>query len=141
MTVNQNLAKGFFLLAIALFFGIQAVGYTVGSFSKAGPGMFPLIVSLMLLTLSGAVIVRTWFMATQPLSFNWRNIGLVTVGLIGFALISEYVNMLVAIVAMVLTASYASDDFKLSRALILAGALSLIALAMRYGLGFQLPLY
>ena len=120
---------------------MQAMGYSVGAFSKAGPGMFPLIVSIMLLILSGAVIVRTWFMTARPLSFNWRNIGLVTIGLVGFALISEHVNMLVAIVVMVLTASYASDDFKLSRAIILAASLSLIALAMRYGLGFQLPLY
>ncbi len=141
MTINQNLAKGICLIAIALFFGIQARSYPFGSFSHAGSGAFPLIVCGLLLVIGSAIVVRTWFTDARPFTFNWRNIALVSASLVAFAVLSEYVNMLVGLVVMVMMASYAADDFSFSRALKVALFLAAIALAMRLGLGFQLPLY
>jgi hypothetical protein len=141
MTINQNLAKGLCLVGIALFFGIQARTYPFGTFSKAGSGMFPLIMSGFLLVLGGAIVVRTLFVESTPLVIHLRNIAIVTASIVGFALLSEYVNMLVALVVMVMVASYAADDFSFSRAVKVTLFLAAIAAAMRFGLGFQLPLY
>jgi hypothetical protein len=49
--------------------------------------------------------------------------------------------MLAGIVVMATMASYASEDFSIPRTATIAGALCLVAFAMKKGLGVQLPLY
>ncbi len=139
--INQNTAKGICLIGIALFFGIQAHSYPFGSFSRAGSGAFPIIICTSLLIIGIAIVVRTWFMEAKPLIFNLRNIALVTASILAFALLSAYVNMLVALFVMVMMASYAADDFSFYRAIKVCLFLAAISLAMRFGLGFQLPLF
>lgn len=141
MTINRDLAKGLSLLAIALFFCLQARGYSLGTLGRAGPGMFPLVVSVLLFLVGLAIVVRTRLVSAGKLEFKARNIALVAAGLLSFVLLSEHVNMLVGLVVMVLVTSYAASDFKLSRALALSAVLASVALAMKLGLGLQLPLY
>ncbi len=43
---DRNLVRGVFLLAIALAFGLGSLRYQIGSLSRPGPGLFPLLVSL-----------------------------------------------------------------------------------------------
>ncbi|WP_257168043.1 tripartite tricarboxylate transporter TctB family protein [Bradyrhizobium sp. SRS-191] len=141
MTINRDLAKGLSLIAIALVFGLQARGYSLGTLGRAGPGMFPLVVSALLFLVGLAIVVRTRLVSGGRLEFKARNIALVAAGLLSFVLLSENVNMLVGLVVMVLITSYAASDFKLSRALMLSAVLASVALAMKLGLGLQLPLY
>jgi hypothetical protein len=141
MTINRDLAKGLSLLAIALFFGLQARGYPLGTLGRAGPGMFPLAVSALLFLVGFAIVLRACLVSGGSLEFKARNIALVAAGLLSFVLLSEYVNMLVGLVVMVLITSYAASDFKLSRALALSAVLASVALVMKLGLGLQLPLY
>ncbi|MBC9878635.1 tripartite tricarboxylate transporter TctB family protein [Bradyrhizobium sp. INPA01-394B] len=141
MTINRDLVKGLSLLAIALFFGLQANSYPLGTLGRAGPGMFPLVVSALLFLVGSAIVVRTRIVRGDRLEFKARNIALVAAGLLSFVLLSGYVNMLVGLTVMVLISSYAASDFKLSRALALSAVLACVALAMKLGLGLQLPLY
>src|SRR5262244_2886737 len=139
--INQNSARGLLLAAVALFFLLQAPGYTIGSLSRPGPGLFPLLVSGLLLLVSLAIFVRSRFIEVVRLDFRIRNIALVTASLVSFALVSEFVNMLAGIAVMVTMASLASDDFSIPRTATIAVALCLVAVAMKKGLGVQLPLY
>jgi len=139
--INQNSARGLLLAAVALFFLLQAPGYTIGSLSRPGPGLFPLLVSGLLLLVSLAIFVRSRFIEVVPLDFRIRNIALVTASLVSFALVSEFVNMLAGIAVMVTMASLASDDFSIPRTATIAVALCLVAVAMKKGLGVQLPLW
>jgi len=141
MTIDRDLAKGLSLLAIALFFGLQARFYPLGTLGRAGPGMFPLVISALLFLVGFAIVVRTRIIKGDGLAFKAKNIALVAAGLLSFVLLSEHLNMLVGLVVMVLMTSYAASDFKLSRALALSAVLASVALAMRLGLGVQLPLY
>ncbi|OYU50178.1 MAG: tripartite tricarboxylate transporter TctB [Rhizobiales bacterium PAR1] len=138
---NQNVLKGLFLAAIALLFGLQAPNFSIGTLGKPGPGLFPLMVSGLLFFVGIGMVIKSWLLEAKPLDFHWRNVTLITVSLVTFAVITEYVNMLVALVVMVFMSSLASDDFSLSRTLKIATVLALIAIAMRVGLKFQLPLY
>lgn len=138
---NVNVLKGVLLMGIAVLFAIPSLSYSLGTLSQAGPGLFPFSVSVMLFAIGGAIIVRGLLTAPTPLTFHLRNITLITVSLISFVLLSEYVNMLAAIVAMVLMSSLASDDFSILRAAKIAGVLLAIGFALRAGLGFNLPLY
>ncbi len=138
---DRNLVRGLFLVAIALLFGIGALRYPIGEFSRAGPGLFPLLVSGLLLVIGVITIVRSRFMAAVPLQFNPKNIALVLLSLAGFALISHYVNMIAGIVFMVFCASLAGTSYSVVRNLKISAGLVAIALMFQKLLGLNLPLY
>ena len=139
---DRNLIRGIFLVVISLAFGLQALRYPIGTFARAGPGLFPLMVSSLLLLIGIATLVRSRFSERLPLEFNWKNIGLILGSLCGFALVSHYVNMIAGITFMVFCASFAGmAKYSISRNLKVAAGLILVGLAFQKLLGFNLPLY
>ena len=138
---DRNLLKGLLLIAIALAFGLQALRYPIGQFARAGPGLFPLLVSSLLLLLGATIVVRSFLTERVHLNFNMRNIALVLASLCGFALLSRYLNMTVGIVFMVFCATLAGTSYSVVRNLKIAGFLIAVALAFQKLLGLQLPLY
>ena len=114
----------------------------MGELSRAGPGLFPLMVSSLLFLIGVVTVVRSRFVAKSPLEFNYKNIGIILVSLCGFALISEYVNMIAGIVFMVFFASLAGTaKYSVMRNLYIAAGLICVGLAFQKLLGFNLPLY
>jgi len=126
---DRNLARGLFLLAISLAFGLEALRYPFGGVSRPGPGFFPLM-------------VRSRFIARVPLEFNYKNIAIILASLCGFALISRHANMIVGILFMVFCASFAGTaKYSVVRNLKVSAGLIAIAFAFQKLLGFNLPLY
>ena len=139
---DRNLARGLFLIAIALAFGIGALRYSIGQFSRAGPGLFPLLVGSLLLLVGIASVVRSRFIARVPLDFKLRNIAIVLTSLAGFAVISQYVNMILGIVFMVFCASFAAPTaYSIARNAKIAAGLVAVAFGFQKLLGLNLPLY
>ncbi|MFO1273329.1 MAG: tripartite tricarboxylate transporter TctB family protein [Rubrivivax sp.] len=138
---NQTLVRGLFLAAIALAFGLGALRYNVGDFARAGPGLFPLMVSSLLLLIAVATIVRSRFGKPEPLHFNPKNIALLLTSLAAFALVSLFLKMIAGIVVMVLIASRAAANPSLKRSLAVAAGLVVVAFAFQKLLGLNLPLY
>jgi hypothetical protein len=80
---DQNLLKGLLLAAVALAFGLGAFRYPIGEFSRAGPGLFPLVISGILMVIAIVSIVRSRFVERVPLDFSIRNIVIIMVALCG----------------------------------------------------------
>jgi hypothetical protein len=139
--INQNIGRGLLLAVVALFFLLQAPSYSIGSLSRPGPGLFPVMVAGTLLVISMAIVVRSFFIEPVAFDFRIRNIALIAASLVSFALVSEYVNMLAGIAVMATIASFANDAFSIRRTATIIVALCLIAFAMKKGLGVLLPLY
>jgi hypothetical protein len=138
---DRNLVRGLFLVAISLVFGIGALQYRLGHFDRAGPGLFPLLVSSLLLLIGIATIVRSRFLERVPLVFNFRNIAIILASLCGFAFVSEHFKMIAGIVFMVFCASFAGTSYSVVRNLKISAGLVAVALAFQKLLGFNLPLY
>ena len=139
---DRNLVRGLFLLAISLAFGLMALRYPIGQFSRAGPGLFPLIVSGLLFLIGVITVVRSRFVERVHLDFKMKNIAIILASLCGFAVISEYVNMIVGIVFMVFLAAFAgTSSYSVARNLKISVGLIAVALAFQKLLGFNLPLY
>ncbi|MDB5873148.1 MAG: tripartite tricarboxylate transporter TctB [Ramlibacter sp.] len=129
-------------MAISLAFGLQSLRYPIGDFSRAGPGLFPLMVASLLLLIAISTIVRSRFVEHVPLGFNPKNIAVILSALCGFALISTFVNMIAGIIALVFIASFAGTaKYSIRRNLMIAIGLVLVGLAFQKLLGFNLPLY
>jgi hypothetical protein len=138
---DRNLLKGLFLAAVALVFGVGALRYNVGHLERAGPGFFPLMVSSFLFLLGAGMVLRSRFMERAPMYFNAKNIAIIMASLVGFAVLSYYVNMIVGIVFLVFVSTRAGTSYSVRRNVIISAALVAIAFAFRTGLGLQLPLY
>ncbi len=138
---NMNLVRGLVLMAIALIFGIGALNYSIGQFSRAGPGLFPLMVSCLVFLIGLISVVRSRFVAVVPLSYNLKNIALILLGLCGFALLSKHLNMIAAIVFLVFCSSFAATSYTVVRNLKISAGLIAIAFMFKNLLGLQLPLY
>jgi hypothetical protein len=138
---NQNLLRGVFLVAISIVFGVWSLRYQIGAFSHAGPGLFPLLVSGVLLLIGIATVVRARFVAPIPMAFNVRNIAIVLASLCGFAFISEHANMILGILFLVFCSTYAGTSYSWVRNVKISAVLIAIAFAMSKLLGVNLPLY
>jgi hypothetical protein len=138
---DRNLMRGLFLVAISLFFGLQAVRYPIGQLSRPGAGLFPLIVSCLLLLIGAITVVRSRFDPKVPMVFNLKNIAIILASLCGFAIVSNYLNMIAGIVFMVGCASFAGTSYSLARVLKVSAGLIAVAFAFQKLLGFNLPLY
>jgi len=138
---DRNLVRGLFLIAISLIFGLAALRYPMGQFSRAGPGLFPMLVSCLLFLIGLITVVRSRFVERVHLNFNLKNIALILSSLCGFAVISEHLNMIVGIVFMVFCASFAGSSYSVARNLKISAGLIAVAFAFQKLLGLNLPLY
>jgi hypothetical protein len=138
---NRMLARGLFLAAIALAFGLQSLRYPIGSFAHAGAGLFPLMVSSLLLVIAVITLARSRLEAREAVEFNVKNIALVLLSLCGFAVISEFVNMILGIVFMVFCVTFAGTSYSVVRNLKVSAVLIAVAFAFKQLLGLNLPLF
>jgi len=129
-------------MAISLAFGLQSLRYPIGDFARAGPGLFPLMVSCLLLLIGVITVVRSHFVERVHLDFQMKNIAIILASLCGFALISQFLNMTVGIAFMVFCASFAgTSSYSVMRNIKIAAGLIAVAFAFQKLLGFNLPLY
>lgn len=138
--IDRNLARGLFLTAVSLAFGLGALRYPIGDFARAGPGLFPLMVSSLLLVIALTTIIRSRFVAPERLEFNVKNIGLLLLALCGFAVVSMFLNMIAGIVFMVFVGTLAGSSYSWKRNLKIAAGLIAVAFAFQKLLGLNLPL-
>lgn len=129
-------------MAIALAFGLESLHYRMGQFSRAGPGLFPLIVSCLLFVIGLVTVARSRFVQRVTVDFQTKNIAVILASLCGFALISELFNMIAGILFLVFCASFAgTSSYSVLRNLKISAGLIAVALVFQKLLGFNLPLY
>ncbi len=128
------------MTAIALFFAVSALRYTIGDLGRSGPGMFPLIVSGLLLVLAVISIVQSHVTDPVPLYFDMKNIGLILAGLVLFVAASRFLNMLVGIVLMIFVVGLAARTYSWKRNLQISIGLTAVALIFERVLGLNLRL-
>ncbi|MDQ7955925.1 MAG: tripartite tricarboxylate transporter TctB family protein [Rhodocyclaceae bacterium] len=140
--IDKNLARGIFVLLLAILFGVPAVlHYPIGNFARGGPGLFPTMVSCILGLIGIAMIVRSRFTKPERLEINLKNIGIIVGSLVAFAVVSEHVNMIAGIVLMVFIAALAGTNYSWWRNVKVAAVLVLFAFGFQRLLGLNLPLY
>lgn len=139
--MNRNLVRGLFLIAIALAFGLQSLRYPIGDFSRAGPGLFPAMVSSLLFLIGAITVGRSFFVDRVELSLNFKNIAIIMASLCGLALLSTFVNMIVGIIFLVFCSTLAGSSYSWVRNVKISAGLVTMALALQKLLGLNLPLY
>lgn len=138
--MNKNLVTGILFIVIALLFNFISTTYTVGTLDNPGAGLFPFIVSAMLLGIGIITVIRTWIVKRELFEFNFKNIIVVTSSLLGFALATSYINMIAGICVLVAVSSLGASTYSVSRIIKIIIGLVAVAFAFKYLLGLNLPL-
>lgn len=138
---NRNFIRGLCLMAIALLFGLGSLNYKIGELSRSGPGMFPLMVSSSLFVVGLLSVVRSHFVDPIALDYSVKNIALILLGLVGFTVISQYINMILGIVFLVFCSTFAGTSYSVVRNIKISAGLIAVAFGFKYLLGLSLPLY
>ena len=128
-------------MAIALAFGLTALRYPIGDLSRAGPGLFPVMVSSLLLLIGVSTVVRSFFVEPVRLDLHFKNLALILGSLCGFALISMYLDMVAGIVFMVFCSAFAGSSNSWVRNVKISAGLIAMAFALQKLLGLNLPLF
>lgn len=138
---NRNFVRGLCLMAIALVFGGVSFNYTLGELSRSGPGLFPLMVSSFLFIIGVLTVVRSHFVDPVPLDYSVKNIAIILLSLVGFSVLSQYVNMILGIVFLVFCSTLAGTSYSVVRNIKISVGLVAVAFAFKQFLGLSLPLY
>lgn len=138
---NRVVVRGLFLMGIALLFGLNSLHYQLGGLGRAGPGLFPLMVSGILFLIGAITVAYSRFSAFEKLDYSVKNISIILLSFVGFALISQFINMIVAIVFLAFFSTLAGTSYSLVRNLKIAIGLVIVAFAFKDLLGLNLPLY
>ncbi len=137
---NRNFVRGLFLIAFALIFGGVATTYPLGTLSRSGAGMFPLLVSGCLALIGLITVIRSRYVEPAPLSYSIKNIAIILASLCGFVLISHFLNMLLGIVFLVFCSTLAGTSYSVVRNVKISVGLIAVAFAFKHLLGLGLPI-
>lgn len=138
---NQLLLRGLALIGIGLLFAIPAARYDIGTFSRAGPGLFPLMVAGLVGLIGLTMVVRSRFEGGGRVSFKPKNIAIVLLSLGGFVLIAEHLKAIAAIVFLVFFSTLAGQTYSVTRNLKICVVLIGIAFAFHQFLNLSIALY
>ena len=139
--------KDFFagLLFIAVGVGAIVIGsnYALGSAARMGPGYFPRILGILLITLGALLALRALRLEGPPVpAFKWRPTLIVLGSVVLFGLVVQQLGLLVSTVGLIVGASAASHEFRWKEALVSGIFFALLAIAVFVlGLKLQLPIW
>ncbi|MDH7809506.1 MULTISPECIES: tripartite tricarboxylate transporter TctB family protein [unclassified Rhizobium] len=133
--------------AIYLLFGVSALwfgrDYPMGTGARMGPGYFPIILGVLLSGFGFIALARALILENITIpTFAFRQLILVTGSIVLFAVLLQYVGVVVALITLMLVGASASSRFRLHWRYVL-GILVFVAICtvvFVYALGVPIPL-
>lgn len=138
--MNKNLLTGILFIVFSIVFGINGFRYNVGNFADPGAGLFPITVSVFLFVLGSVIVIKSRLLDEVSVDFKFRNIIIISMALLGFAVATQYLGMIVGIAVLVSIASISASTYSIMRVIKIIAGLVLVAVAFKYLLGLNLPL-
>ena len=116
--------------------------YTMGSAVRMGPAYFPTLLSVLLIMVGVASLIRSFFHRGEAIkAFAWKELGLVLGSIVLFGLLVRVAGLAVALVLLVVISAWASPLFKFKSAILLAlvtTAASILVFVKGLGLPFAI---
>ena len=150
MLARKDVLAGLLFIGVAVFGLWLSRDYPIGTALRMGTGYVPRLLCWLLMGL-GAVVLVQGLLETHPgeprtepspqdgVIARLRPVVLVTVGLIAFALALEPLGLVLAILVLVVIASFATRELKLWETLAAAAGLSVLTWVI-FILGLGLPI-
>jgi len=142
--LNRFLSKDFLSGLMFIGFGLIALYFgqklALGTPVRMGPGYVPRMLSLTLLALGALVCIVALVSGSEPVERpKWKPITLVTIGIVCFGLLFERAGLIPALIVLVMIASLAGEEFKLTEVIGNIIALSILCtLVFKVGLSMNI---
>jgi hypothetical protein len=138
----KDLWAGIIYIAVGAAAIIIARDYGMGTPRKMGPAFFPVILSVLLIVIGIASLVRSFVQPGTPIGgFAIRGTLLVTGATVLFGVIVRGAGMIIAMPLLVIVSAYASKHFGWRTSILLAvGITAFCILIFLKGLGIPLPI-
>ena len=139
--------KDFVAGLIFIGFGIAAIvlgsEYSLGTAARMGPGYFPRILGILLITLGAALSLRALrLQGTRIPAWHWRPTLIVLGSVVFFGLIVTRLGLVLSTIVLIVLSSVASHEFRRKEAALSAIALAALAVGVFViGLKLQLPIW
>lgn len=139
----NNVIAGGILAAVGVGVAIHAyTSYPVGTLSRAGPGLLPTFLGILLSLLGLVIAVRALFEQRRPMNLNYRALLTITAAILWFAFVVEPFGMVPAIAGLTVLSVLADGRFHFRFTLVLFASLVVLAfLIFKVGLTFQFNLF
>lgn len=123
--------------ALGLFLGAD---YRAGTAARMGPGYMPRLLCWAMVALGAVVMIRGMLAAHEPIDRGrWRPITLVTLGIIGFALLIDPAGLLAAGAVLLIVGALGGPEFKWKEVLVLTVLLLAVSVGVFiWGLGLPI---
>lgn len=131
---------------LLLLFGIwtawySASEYDLGSFRRMGPGMFPLLLGIVLAAFGLLIALPAFFRPGEKVQVRLFVPAVIVLSVLSFALLIGPFGLIPAVVAVTVIAALGEETFRPLAIVVLCAVLSLIAwLIFRVGLGLTLAM-
>ncbi|HUF20460.1 MAG TPA: tripartite tricarboxylate transporter TctB family protein [Burkholderiales bacterium] len=138
----SDVIGGMLLIAVGLYFAIQAGAYDLGTLRRMGPGFFPRTLGIFLVGLGLLIAALALLREGELPKPRLRPFVAILGGILAFAVSVEWVGMVPATFLLVGISALAEPAARPLPTLILAVALSTIAVVIfSQGLSIPLPAY
>lgn len=141
---NRDVFAGLIFLAIAIVFGVEGWRYGLGEGAQAGPGFFPVILSVMTGTF-GALIAVVGLRKKVPETaepVSWRGIVLICASLALFAAAGRTLGLVPIVFVCTVLAALASTKNSIIAVVVMGFVMSALCyLIFAVGLSISLPTF
>lgn len=145
----RELLGGLFLFALGLFAAVYAQRYAFGSLTRMGPGFFPVVLGVLLCGYGALIALLALLRGVgraqlaagpggEPEAVQWRNLVIVTLGLILFGVLLRTAGMVVATLVSVVLYTLADRGCHVLRSVTLAVSITGLTLVL-FVWGLQMP--
>ncbi|RJG03245.1 tripartite tricarboxylate transporter TctB family protein [Noviherbaspirillum sedimenti] len=133
---QKDFFAGLMFTVVGGAFALGAREYSIGTSASMGPGYFPLMLGILLAALGIALALQSFGEPDEDEKVGaiaWQPLFFITIANLAFGILLgglpliglPSMGLVLAIIALVLLASLAGEEFKLREALVLAGVLAL----------------
>lgn len=139
---SADIEAGLFFILFGSLTAALSLQYRLGTIAMMGPGMFPLILGVLLAVIGLGIVAKGLLAGDETArDIPLKPALLVAASLLVFAFLVVSVGLLVAVPAQIFVALWASHHFTLKRAIALsAGILAFCYVVFVYFLGVSAPM-
>ncbi len=111
---QQDFGAGLIYVALGGIAAYIGSGYRMGTGSNMGAGYFPMVLSVLLIALGVACVVRSFLRKGEPIgAVAWKPLILILLATVLFGALLEPLGLSLALVVLMLVSAAASHKFRL----------------------------
>jgi hypothetical protein len=136
----KDFVAGLMFIVVGIAAIVIASNYTLGTAARMGPGYFPRILGILMITLGAILALRSFKLKREPLpGWRWKPVLVVLGSVVIFGAIVNWAGLVLSTVLLIVMSSAASHEFRPKEAVISGILLAILAVGV-FVIGLKLQI-